>query len=75
MNHIDAKGKACPMPVMMAKKEMDTGCEALSITVDNSRTESEPPGGEPGLCRRDRRGERLLYHYHAPHRRAGPGDA
>ena len=26
MNHIDAKGKACPMPVMMAKKEMDTGC-------------------------------------------------
>ena len=36
MNHIDAKGKACPMPVMMAKKEMDTGCEALSITVDNA---------------------------------------
>ncbi len=44
------------MPVMMAK-EMDTGCEALSITVDkcHRRTESEPPGGEPGLCRRDRR--------------------
>ena len=36
MNHIDAKGKACPMPVMMAKKERDTGCEALSITVDNA---------------------------------------
>ena len=36
MNHIDAKGKACPMPVMMAKKEMDTGCESLSITVDNA---------------------------------------
>ena len=36
MNHIDAKGKACPMPVMIAKKEMDTGCEALSITVDNA---------------------------------------
>ena len=31
MNHIDAKGKACPMPVMMAKKEMDTGCEALCL--------------------------------------------
>ena len=31
MNHIDAKGKACPMPVMMAKKEMDTGCEALDV--------------------------------------------
>ena len=36
MNHIDAKGKACPMPVMLAKKEMETGCDALSITVDNA---------------------------------------
>ena len=36
MYHIDAKGKACPMPVMLAKKEMETGCDALSITVDNA---------------------------------------
>ena len=31
MNHIDAKGKACPMPVMMAKKEMDTGLSLIHI--------------------------------------------
>lgn len=36
MNLIDAKGKACPIPVVLAKKEMDTGADALAITVDNA---------------------------------------
>lgn len=34
MNHIDAMGKACPMPVIMAKKELAKG-EGFSISVDN----------------------------------------
>ena len=33
--NIDAFGKACPRPLMMAKKELDAGCQALSILVDN----------------------------------------
>ena len=32
---IDAKGKACPMPVIMAKKEIDLGTKFFSIEVDN----------------------------------------
>ena len=32
---IDAKGKACPMPVIMAKKEIDTGVKFFDIEVDN----------------------------------------
>ena len=32
---IDAIGKACPMPVVMAKKELDGGCRDLTIAVDN----------------------------------------
>ena len=32
---IDARGKACPMPVMMAKKELDGGCKDLTVLVDN----------------------------------------
>lgn len=32
---IDAFGKQCPMPMMMAKKEIDKGCRNLSIAVDN----------------------------------------
>lgn len=32
---IDAKGKACPMPVIMAKKEIDTGVKFFEIEVDN----------------------------------------
>lgn len=32
---IDAFGKPCPMPLMMAKKELDAGCRELEITVDN----------------------------------------
>ncbi len=32
---IDARGKACPMPVIMAKKEIDGGCRDLTILVDN----------------------------------------
>lgn len=31
---IDAKGKACPIPVIMAKKELDKGTQDLSIVVD-----------------------------------------
>ncbi len=33
--NLDARGKACPMPVIMAKKEMDAGNLQFSITVDN----------------------------------------
>ncbi|MEG1972952.1 MAG: sulfurtransferase TusA family protein, partial [Oscillospiraceae bacterium] len=32
---IDARGKACPMPVVMAKKQLDSGCGALTVEVDN----------------------------------------
>lgn len=32
---IDAIGKACPMPVVMTKKEMDNGEESIITTVDN----------------------------------------
>jgi len=35
MTYIDAKGKACPMPVIMAKKELDAGIKQLTIEVDN----------------------------------------
>lgn len=33
---IDAKGKNCPIPVIMAKKEIDNGGESFVIEVDNS---------------------------------------
>ena len=32
---IDAMGKACPQPVIMAKKEIDGGCRDLTVLVDN----------------------------------------
>ena len=32
---IDAKGKKCPMPVIMAKKEIDAGVKFFEIEVDN----------------------------------------
>ncbi|MDK2807430.1 MAG: hypothetical protein PWP24_161 [Clostridiales bacterium] len=32
---VDAVGKACPMPVVMTKKEMDQGEESIVTTVDN----------------------------------------
>ena len=32
---IDARGKACPMPVVIAKKALDNGAVALKIMVDN----------------------------------------
>lgn len=32
---IDAKGKNCPIPVIMAKKEIDNGADAFIIEVDN----------------------------------------
>lgn len=32
---IDAKGKACPMPVIIAKKEIDAGVKFFEIEVDN----------------------------------------
>lgn len=34
-NKIDARGKACPIPVIMAKKEADAGVKDFLITVDN----------------------------------------
>ena len=33
---IDAIGKACPIPVVMAKKELDGGCTDLVVAVDNA---------------------------------------
>lgn len=33
---IDAKGKNCPIPVIMAKKEIDNGADGFIIEVDNS---------------------------------------
>ena len=32
---IDARGKACPQPVILAKKEIDGGCRDLTVLVDN----------------------------------------
>ncbi len=32
---LDGFGKACPMPLVMAKKEIDAGCHDLAIQVDN----------------------------------------
>lgn len=32
---LDAFGKACPMPLVMAKKELDAGCTDLQVQVDN----------------------------------------
>lgn len=33
--YINTMGKACPMPVVMAKKELDKGAESLTVAVDN----------------------------------------
>lgn len=35
-NIIDAVGKACPIPVVMTKKEIDKGLEEFLVKVDNS---------------------------------------
>lgn len=35
MTFIDAKGKNCPIPVVLAKKEIDNGISAFTIEVDN----------------------------------------
>ncbi|MEG1994304.1 MAG: sulfurtransferase-like selenium metabolism protein YedF [Oscillospiraceae bacterium] len=35
MKTIDAKGKACPLPVVMAKKEIESGTTNFDIIVDN----------------------------------------
>lgn len=35
MKIIDAKGKNCPMPVIMAKKEIDSGEKLFMVQVDN----------------------------------------
>ena len=32
---IDARGKACPQPVILAKKEIDGDCRDLTVLVDN----------------------------------------
>ena len=32
---IDARGKACPQPVILTKKEIDGGCRDITILVDN----------------------------------------
>ncbi len=54
---IDAKGKACPMPVILAKKEIDGGCAAFVVEVDNETAVknlqklAESQGyASPGLC-------------------------
>ena len=35
MKIIDAFGKQCPLPLVMAKKELDAGCTELAVQVDN----------------------------------------
>ena len=35
MKIIDAFGKQCPLPLVMAKKELDAGCAELGVQVDN----------------------------------------
>jgi selenium metabolism protein YedF len=35
MTKIDARGKACPIPVILSKKEVDSGNRNFSILVDN----------------------------------------
>ena len=35
MKNIDARGQACPKPVMMTKTAIDEGARALTISVDN----------------------------------------
>ena len=32
---IDARGKACPMPVVLAKQQLDKGEQKLTVMVDN----------------------------------------
>jgi selenium metabolism protein YedF len=32
---VDARGKTCPIPVLLAKKELDGGCNDLTVAVDN----------------------------------------
>ena len=32
---IDARGKACPMPVVLAKREIDSGEINITVAVDN----------------------------------------
>ncbi len=36
MRHIDARGQACPKPVMMAKEALDEGSGPLKIVVDSA---------------------------------------
>jgi len=33
--YLDARGKQCPIPVIMAKKELDNGCTDITVAVDN----------------------------------------
>ena len=35
MKVIDAFGKQCPLPLVMAKKVIDDGCRDLAVQVDN----------------------------------------
>ena len=35
MKELDARGLQCPKPLMMAKKELDAGCESLLVKVSN----------------------------------------
>lgn len=40
MKHVDARGQACPKPVMMTKAALDEGARELEIIVDNAVSES-----------------------------------
>lgn len=35
MKELDARGLQCPKPLMMAKKELDAGCDSLIVKVSN----------------------------------------
>lgn len=36
MYEIDARGKACPLPVVLAKKALDAGERDVTVLVDNA---------------------------------------
>ncbi len=49
---LDGFGKACPMPLVMAKKEIDEGCHDLAVQVDNETAVKNLTrlGGKTGLA-------------------------
>ena len=36
MGQIDARGMACPQPVLMTKKAVEAGCNKVEVMIDNN---------------------------------------